>query len=107
MLGEFFRPLNPLSRRHALCEFLTETFLLRPTDARGANGFTTSRAHSMKILETGLCVRFFKLMIPTGQGGDRKSTGKTLRGGRCVPNRSKEPGIVWRNGPLASSAKNR
>jgi hypothetical protein len=33
-----------------------------------ASGFTTSRAHSMKSFASGLRVRFFKRMIPTGQG---------------------------------------
>ena len=52
-----------------------------------ASGFTTSRAHSMKSFASGLRVRFFKVMIPTGNGGMGSVTGKTLSGGRFEPNR--------------------
>src|SRR5262249_47264470 len=71
-----------------------------------ANGFTTSRAQSMKSWVTGLSVRFFKVMIPTGHGGMGTFTGRTLSGGRFAPNRSIEPGKNPRKGPLASSAQN-
>ena len=41
----------------------------RPTECRAANGLATSRAHSMKTLVIGLCVRFCSVMTPTAQGG--------------------------------------
>ncbi len=52
-----------------------------------ANGFTTSRAHSMKSFAAGLRERFFNVITPTGQGGIGSATGKTLRRGRFEPNR--------------------
>src|SRR5262245_23909211 len=80
----------------------------RPTDGRrAANGFATSRAHSMKSLVTGLRVRFFRVMIPTGQGGLGKSTGKGLSGGKFVPSCNNDPDIARRNGPPARSAKSK
>src|SRR5262245_5420776 len=96
------------SRRHVVCEFCTGTFLLRPTARwRAASGFTTSRAHAMKSFATGLHVRFFRVMIPTGQGGIGKLTGRTVCEGKCVPRRNTDPGIGKRKGPLARSAKNK
>ena len=41
----------------------------------------------MNSFTSGLRVRFFKVMIPTGQGGMGSVTGKTLSGGRFQPNR--------------------
>jgi hypothetical protein len=38
----------------------------------------TSRAHSMKRSTTGLNVRFFNVMIPTGVVRSGRSTGSTL-----------------------------
>src|SRR5262245_41742446 len=103
-----YPPDTPPSRRHIVYEFFIGTFLARPTDGwRAANGFTTSRKHSMKSLVTGLRVRFFRVMIPTGQGGLGKSTGKILSGGRCVPSCSKDTDIARTNGPLARSAKSK
>ena len=42
---------------------------------RSARGLATSRAHSMKICATGLMVRFFKRIMPTGAGRLGNSTG--------------------------------
>jgi hypothetical protein len=69
-----------------------------------ASGFTTSRAHSMNSFTSGLRVRFFKVMIPTGQGGMGSVTGKTLSGGRFEPNRKTVSETIARYGPFASSA---
>jgi DNA invertase Pin-like site-specific DNA recombinase len=65
-----------------------------------ASGFATSRAQSMKSCTTGVSVRFFNNMIPTGQGGIGRVTGSTWRCGRFAPNRSSEAGTVPKNGPL-------
>src|SRR5262249_44690491 len=70
-----------------------------------ANGLVTSRAHSMNSLVTGLCVRFFKVMIPVGVGGMGNRMGKTLSGGKCLASCRTEPGNIARNGPPASSAQ--
>src|SRR5215510_1842152 len=103
-----YPPDTPPSGRHIVYEFFIGTFLARPADGwRAASGFTTSRAHSMKSLVTGLRVRFFRIMIPTGQGGLGKSIGKTLSGGRSVRSCNKDPDIARTNGPLASSAKSK
>ena len=61
----------------------------------------------MKSLVTGLRVRFFRAMIPTGHGGLGNSTGKALSGGKFVPSCNKDPDIARRNGPLARSAQSR
>ena len=53
---------------------------------------------------TGLIVRFFMVMIPTGKSGTGNSTGKILSGGRLAPKCNKEPGKIPRKGPLATSA---
>src|SRR5580704_11118293 len=68
---------------------------------------TMSRAHSRKSCATGLMVRFFKVMIPTGHGGTGSSTGNTLRGGRFVLNFSSESGILTKNCPFARSDSNK
>ena len=43
-----------------------------------AKGFATARACSMKSCATGLNVRFFNVMIPTGPVRTGNSTGSTL-----------------------------
>ena len=42
------------------------------------SGFATSRAFSMKSCATGLSVRFFRVMIPTGARACCSLTGKTV-----------------------------
>ena len=82
----------------------------QPTRSRlpgAAIDFATSRAQSMNSFATGLTVRFFTVMTPTGNGGMGNSTGKILNGGRCVPKRSKERGKIPTNDPLATSAQSR
>src|SRR5262249_7707323 len=69
------------------------------------NGLTTSRAQSMKSFTTGVSVRFRKVMTPTGQGGIRRSTGRTLSRGRLTPNRNSEAGRVPTYGPLGRLAQ--
>src|SRR5262245_58520894 len=66
-----------------------------------ANDLVASRANSMKSCTTGLSVRFFRVMIPAGQAGIGKLTGRTLSGG-IAPNRNKEPGTIARKDSLAS-----
>ncbi len=58
------------------------------------SGFANSRAQSMNNRVTGLIVRFFMVMIPTGNGGMGNSTGKILSGGRFAPKRNKESGKI-------------
>src|SRR5262249_2221057 len=67
--------------------------------------FATSRAHSIKSLVTGLRVRFFKVMIPTGQTGMGSITGNTFTRGIFAPSRSIESGKVAKIGSLASNAE--
>ena len=71
------------------------------------NGFTTSRAQSMKSLTTGVSVRFFNVKMPTGRRGIGRSTGRTLSRGRFAPNRNSETGTVPKKGLRARSAKKR
>src|SRR5262245_21887092 len=66
-----------------------------------ANGLVASRAKSMKSCTMGLSVRFFRVMILTGQAGIGKFTGRTLSGG-IAPNRNKEPGTIARKDSRAS-----
>ena len=54
---------------------------------------------------TGVRVRFFSVMIPTGQGSIGRSTGKTLSGGRLAPNCNREAGIAPKKGPLGRKAQ--
>ena len=56
-----------------------------PFRFRFARGFTTSRALSMNRFVTGLSVRSFKVMMPTGHGRFGKSTGSTLSGANACP----------------------
>src|ERR1700730_16256894 len=71
------------------------------------NDCPISRAESTKSCATGLIVRFFKVMIPTGQGGTGSSTGTLLNGGRFVLSLSTESGIVTKNSPFARRDSNR
>ena len=71
------------------------------------NDCPISRAESTKSCATGLIVRFFKVMIPTGQGGTGSSTGTILNGGRFVLSLSTESGIVTKNSPFARRDSNR
>src|SRR5436189_3983899 len=72
-----------------------------------AKGFTTSRTPSIMSRTTGVSVRFFNVMIPTGNGGIGRSTGRTVKRGRFEPNFNSENGSVPKHGPLASSAQKR
>src|SRR6516162_295771 len=72
-----------------------------------SGGFTTSRAQSRKSCATGLIVRFFNVIMPTGQGEIGSSTGKTLNGGRFVPNFSTESGSVTKKGPFGRRYSNK
>ena len=67
-------------------------------------GFATSRAHRMKSCETGLSVRFFTVIIPTGRRVVGNSTGKRLIAGLSAENRNTELGMIVRKRPVASSA---
>src|SRR5262245_65990691 len=58
----------------------------------------------MKSFATGVNVRFFNVMTPTGQGGIGRSTGKTLSRGTLAPNRSSEAGETPKKGPLGRRA---
>src|SRR5262249_57678198 len=58
----------------------------------------------MKSFATGVSVRFFNVMTPTGQGGIGKLTGSTLRRGILAPNHSNEAGKAPKKGPLGRRA---
>src|SRR5436305_10119709 len=58
----------------------------------------------MKSLVTGLSVRFFKVMIPTGQAGIGRVMGRTFRRGIFAPSRNIDAGNVAKTGSLANSA---
>src|SRR5262245_3101930 len=83
--------VDELLRHHFLC----------------SSGFTTSRAESRKSCATGLIARFFNVMTPSGHGGTGSSTGRTLCGGRFVPNFSTESGRVTTKDPLARRESNK
>src|SRR5215510_14015523 len=68
------------------------------------NGFTTSRAHSMKSCATGVGVRFFKVIIPTGNFATGKSTGTGLSDNLLAPKCIRVLGRIVRKRPVASSA---
>ena len=68
--------------------FETHSYPRRPS------GFASWRALSMKSCATGLIVRFLTVMIPTGNDGAGKSTGKILSGGRFLPKCNKEH-FIW------------
>ena len=72
--------------------------------AETAIGFATSRAHWMKSCTTGLMVRFFKVMIPTGLCVVGNSTGNRLIAGLLAENFNTELGMIVRKRPVASSA---
>jgi hypothetical protein len=81
--------------------------LLSRYGARFAKDFTISRTRSMKSRATGLGVRLFKVMIPTGQVVTDKSTGRTFSGGRFLPNRNNESGMIDTKGSVTNKAQNR
>src|SRR5690348_17247867 len=66
-----------------------------------ARGFETSRAVSMKSRATGLSVRFFSVMIPTGTAAYGSSTGKTLIPER-LENLNSEIGTMVSRPPVAT-----
>jgi hypothetical protein len=51
----------------------------RRAAARPASTFATLRAHAMKRSVSGVSVRPFTVMNPTGAGGDKTFTGRILR----------------------------
>jgi hypothetical protein len=65
------------------------------------SGFASSRAQLMKSCAIGLSVRFFKVMIPTGNGIPGVSTGSALSG-RRLSKRNIDIGIIVMNRPVAS-----
>jgi len=73
-------------------------------DFRFTNGFVTSRACSMKSRATGLSVRFFNVMIPTGPGRTGNSIGSTLNDMRCGLNCRSDFGNRHKKFPVASKA---
>src|SRR5262249_10218011 len=74
---------------------------------RSPSGSVNSRAQSMNNCTTGLIVRFFRVIIPTGNGGMDNSTGNILSDGRFAPKRSNAPGKSPRKGPLAMRAQSK
>src|ERR1700752_4295324 len=58
----------------------------------------------MNNFATGVSVRFFNVMTPTGQGGIGRFTGTTLSRGVSAPNRSNEAGKAPKKGPLGRRA---
>src|SRR5262249_28990307 len=60
----------------------------------------TSRAHSMDSRAAGLTVRFFNLIIATGQGFCRNLIGRAFMELRFAPSRSTEIGIIVRKWPV-------
>ena len=48
---------------------MADTDSLLPYSGNFASGLATSRARSINSCTTGLTVRLFRVMIPTGQGG--------------------------------------
>src|SRR4051812_20326840 len=59
----------------------------------------------MKSFTTGVRVRFFSVITPTGQGATGKFTGRILSGGRLAPNRNSDAGRALRNGPTGRSVQ--
>src|SRR5215475_13198705 len=72
--------------------------------AASTNGLVTSRAQSMNSSATGLIIRRFKVMIPTGLGRAGSLTGKTLTAKFLAPNRSMDAGQSASKRPSASMA---
>src|SRR5688572_1677091 len=59
----------------------------------------------MKSFTTGVSVRFFSVIAPTGHGGIGRFTGRSLNCVGLATNRNSEAGNTPRYGPLGTSAQ--